>query len=145
MIKKATLIFPHQLFENISNLDSETPIYLIEEFLFFKQYKFHKQKIALHRASMKCYEDYLQSKKLKVHYVATSSPLSDIRKLIVHLNEQNINQLNYIDVADYWLQKRILETSKEFGIDLNTSDSPLFLNTRKELNTFFNSEKTNFH
>ena len=41
MIKKATLIFPHQLFENISNLDSETPIYLIEEFLFFKQYKFH--------------------------------------------------------------------------------------------------------
>lgn len=145
MIKKATLIFPHQLFENISNLDTETPIYLIEEFLFFKQYKFHKQKIALHRASMKYYEDYLKSKNLKVHYVATSSPLSDIRKLILHLNEQNIKQLNYTDVTDYWLQKRILETSKEFGIDLNASDSPLFLNTRKELNTFFNSEKTNFH
>ena len=55
-MKEARIIMPHQLFENIDNLSIKTPIFLIEEILLFKQYNFHKQKIAFHRASMKFYE-----------------------------------------------------------------------------------------
>ena len=145
MIKEVTLIFPHQLFENVSIFKSDTPIYLIEEYLFFKHYKFHKQKIALHRASMKFYEAYLISKNFEVHYIETTSALSDIRKLLINLNENGVNYLNYIDVTDYWLQKRIENACEKFGITRNVYDSPLFLNSKKELSTFFTPDKTNFH
>lgn len=145
MTNEATLIFPHQLFENTSSLDSSAPIYLIEEYLFFKQYKFHKQKIALHRASMKFYETFLISKKFEVHYIEAISPLSDSRELLAHLNEKGIHRINYFDVADYWLHKRMKESCEKFEITSNELSSPLFLNTKKELSSFFNSEKTNFH
>ncbi len=54
------LIFPHQLFKASPLFDVLAPVYLVEELLFFKQYPFHKQKIAFHRASMKKYEDFLK-------------------------------------------------------------------------------------
>ncbi|MGB5321738.1 cryptochrome/photolyase family protein [Lutimonas sp.] len=54
-MKTAHLIFPHQLFRNPTWIGQTAIIYLIEEFLFFKQFPFHKQKIAFHRASMKSY------------------------------------------------------------------------------------------
>ena len=63
------IIFPHQLFENNKLLSKCDTIYMVEEFLFFKQYNFHKQKIILHRASMKFYESYLQSQKINVIYI----------------------------------------------------------------------------
>ena len=40
------ILFPHQLFEqNVITSTCDT-IYLVEEYLFFKHYNFHKQKIA---------------------------------------------------------------------------------------------------
>ena len=57
-MKAINIIFPNQLFKNSSLLENKHEIYLIEEFLFFKQYKFHKQKIAFHRATMKTYQNY---------------------------------------------------------------------------------------
>ena len=55
------IIFPHQLFEqNLLALKCDT-IYLVEECLYFKQFNFHKQKIAFHRASMKFYENNEQT------------------------------------------------------------------------------------
>ncbi|MBP6234492.1 MAG: cryptochrome/photolyase family protein [Saprospiraceae bacterium] len=58
--------FPHPLFEQNSLIARCDTIYLVEEYLFFKQYNFHKQKIAFHRMSMKFYESYLQSKSIQV-------------------------------------------------------------------------------
>jgi deoxyribodipyrimidine photolyase-related protein len=61
-MKTVNIIFPNQLFE-VSPLPLEQSIsYLIEDDLFFKQYNFHKQKLGLHRSSMKFYESYLNSK-----------------------------------------------------------------------------------
>jgi len=47
------LVFPHQLFKDQSVLEAGSTYYLVEEYLFFDQYKFHKQKIAFHRATMR--------------------------------------------------------------------------------------------
>lgn len=62
-MKQINLIFPHQLFEASPLFDLDAPFYIVEEFLFFKQYKFHKQKIAFHRATMKRYADFIQKRK----------------------------------------------------------------------------------
>ena len=68
-MKAINIIFPHQLFLESPILENNNEIYLIEEYLFFKQYQFHKQKIAFHRASMKAYQAYLQSLNKTVHYI----------------------------------------------------------------------------
>lgn len=70
------IIFLHQLFEN------GLPVCLIEEFLFFKQYSFHKQKIAFHRVTMRYYEIFLTSKNIEINYVESIQNTSDIPELI---------------------------------------------------------------
>lgn len=143
-MKTASLIFPHQLFENSPlNFENKT-VFLIEEFLFFKQYKFHQQKIAFHRASMKFYADYLSSENINVNYIESTNELSDIRSLIEHLGQNNFEQIDYIDTVDNWLEKRIQETSTQVNIHLNKIESPLFINTNKDLETFFHDKKKKF-
>ncbi|WP_309477266.1 cryptochrome/photolyase family protein [Tenacibaculum aquimarinum] len=70
-MKKINLVFPNQLFEFSPLLKNNLPVYLIEEFLFFKQLNFHKQKIAYHRATMKHYEAFLASKNIKIVYISS--------------------------------------------------------------------------
>src|SRR5690606_17748364 len=89
----AQLIFPHQLFKDTSYLKNGQPVFLVEEYLFFKQYKFHKQKIAFHRASMKFYEHYLLEKGFDVQYIESSHQLSDSRSLMLFLAEQGFKKI----------------------------------------------------
>lgn len=145
-MQEARLIFPHQLFEASPLLVTKGPIYLVEEYLFFKQYPFHKQKIAFHRASMQCYADVLRKyEHLILHYIEATNELSDIRKLIPELKRKGITHINYIDPTDYWLHKRIQESCTVQEISVTIFESPLFLNTTKELKSFFKSEKKKFH
>lgn len=134
----AQLIFPHQLFKNIDYLDHDQPVFLVEEFLFFKQYKFHKQKIAFHRASMKFYEEFLTQKKIKVRYIETTSPLADVRNLIKYLEKEKFEKILITDVCDNWLEKRIKETK----LELEIVESPLFINTRDDLKLYFENKKS---
>ncbi len=91
-LKTAQLIFPHQLFQEISFLEKGIPVFLVEEVLFFKQYTFHQQKLAFHRATMKFYENFLLEKGFKVHYIESISELSDIRNLIGFLEQEGFEK-----------------------------------------------------
>jgi len=141
-MKAINIIFPHQLFQNSPLLENNHEIYLIEEFLFFKQYKFHKQKIAFHRASMKAYQYYLEDLNLKVHYVDTDHILSDIRHFDQEIKTKNIHEINLIDPTDDWLEQRINALSKVSKIIIHKT--PMFLNSREDLTPFFRKEKTYF-
>ncbi|NNE33463.1 MAG: cryptochrome/photolyase family protein [Winogradskyella sp.] len=141
-MKEAILLFPHQLFKDSPILDRDCNIYLIEEFLFFKHYKFHKQKISFHRASMKAYSDYLKAKGKNTNYIDATSELSDIRQLIPKLKGDGIKKLHIIDPTDNWLQKHINEVSE--NIDIKWYENPLFINTKEELSSFFKPNKKKF-
>ena len=136
------IIFPNQLFKNSEILDPIENIILIEEYLFFNQYKFHKQKIAFHRATMKAYEDYLSNKGKKVTYINAKSEWSDIRKLLPKLEEEGTSKIHIIDPTDNWLEKHIHQFKG--ALDINWYDNPLFINTKKELSTFFKPTKKKF-
>ena len=58
-MKEVLIILPNQLHESNDALQKNIPIYLVEEYMFFNQYNFHKQKLVFQRASMKNYENYL--------------------------------------------------------------------------------------
>ncbi|WP_122893628.1 cryptochrome/photolyase family protein [Arcobacter peruensis] len=115
------LLYPHQLFENIEKLRG-FKILLIEEPLFFTQYKFHIQKLVMHRASMKFYQNYLEQNDIEVQYCGNENYLDDY-------TDENIT---IYDVVDDWLIKKISKNLK----NLTILDNPNFLNPKDE-NRFF--------
>ena len=139
MTADAVLLFPHQLFKDTPILNLNCDGYLVEEFLFFSHYKFHKQKIAFHRASMKAYADFLKDKGLSVNYIEARSETSDVRELIPELIHKGLETLHIIDPSDNWLEKHIKSASKSIAIQWY--ENPLFINTKEELSSFFKPSK----
>ena len=142
MQKTVNLIFPHQLFADSPLLRNGHPVYLIEAWRFFKQYRFHKQKIAFHRASMKYYAQYLQEKGITVTYIDTVHPLVDIEKFSLELQRGKITTLAYIDPVDQYLDKELQYIAQHCA--LRRYPSPQFLNDREDLTQFFRPEKRVF-
>ena len=74
-MNQINLLLPNQLFKNSPLFNNNFPCYLVEEYLFFKQYPFHKQKIAFHRTTMKKYADFLTKEmNFDVHYIESIDP-----------------------------------------------------------------------
>jgi deoxyribodipyrimidine photolyase-related protein len=134
---KTGLIFPHQLFQDHQMLKTCSVIYLIEEFLFFKQFHFHKKKVAFHRASMKFYENWLTEKQITVIYIDSSSPLSDVRNLIDTFPALGIQAIEVINPVDFLLEKRIRHSAEKNNITLNQYGSGMFLLSDPEVHQYF--------
>ncbi|MEM9001453.1 MAG: cryptochrome/photolyase family protein [Bacteroidota bacterium] len=144
-MRSVHLIFPHQLFKESPLFNIGAPIYLVEEYLFFRQYPFHKQKIAFHRATMKAYEAFLKTKNHDVRYITALEDEAEVRKLVPSLKQQGITHINYIDPTDNWLQNQLHHSCIANEITWTVFDSPLFLNTREELAPFFRNDKKKYH
>lgn len=141
VMKIASIVFPHQLFQEHPAIEPSIPVYLVEEWLFFKQYPFHFQKLLLHRASMQQYKNYLDKKGYTVHYIDTTESISNVLELIPYLAKKGITEIRVVDVTDNWLSKRLVQSCKKNGINLAQFNSPSFLNTLSETDSFF--EKRN--
>ena len=139
-----TIVFPHQLYKNHPAIDKSREVWLIEEWLFFRQYNFHQQKILLHRASMKCYEDRLQKRKIKTEYVDSTNKISDIRLLIKYFSKKSITEIHYTDTVDNWLEKRLVTACLKNKIKLIKYPSPNFINKIEETDDYFSNRKTYF-
>lgn len=139
MKKTINIIFPHQLFSESTLLKNDHEVYLIEEHLFFREFNFHKQKIAFHRASMKSYEQYLIKLGKTVHYIESENGLADLRNFSQEIEDKSIGKIVYIDPTDDWLEQRILKLGEHCEIEVH--ENPQFLNERSELAPFFRSDK----
>ena len=137
---KILFIFPHQLFLLESDfLNGFDCVYVIEHSLFFgdKKYffKFHKQKLILHRASMQEYFDKLEVENKK--YIEYSNDC-----FVESYAESDVSQVTVFDVVDFELEKRLKEMSKRLNCDLNILETPMFIESKDSLREFFASKKT---
>ena len=144
-MKTVNLIFPNQLFEKSPLLDKDGVFLLIEENLFFQHFKFHVQKLILHRSSMKYYESYLLKNKKEVLYIEQEENISDIRNLIPYLKQKGYNTINYILTNDNYLERRIRDSTEKSKIVLKGFENPMFLNSSSDLESFFRSDKKKFY
>jgi len=144
-MKTVNLIFPNQLFEDSPLLEKDGVFLLIEENLFFQHFKFHVQKLILHRSSMKYYESYLLKNKKEVLYIEQEENTSDIRKLIPYLKQKGYNTINYILTNDNYLERRIRNSTEKSEIVLKGFENPMFLNSSSDLESFFRSDKKKFY
>ena len=131
------IILPTQLFEyNEYNeyLDKMDNIYIIEEPFYFTSKSFHKQKLILHRASMKYYYDKLKKKYKNIEYI-------EYDKI---KNNEFINKTIHIyDPVD----KPVIEKYRKISQKMVIYDTPLFLETRAELEEYrnTNTNKKNYY
>ena len=139
-MNKINVILPNQLFKDSALLNNGNKIYLIEEFLFFKQYKFHKQKIYFHRSSMLAYLDYIKGLNIEVEYISSNEKSSDIRHFIKNLSS-SVSEINIIHPEDNWLEKRINEECDKSKININFHENIGFITPRNELEPFFRKDK----
>ncbi|MBP6687201.1 MAG: cryptochrome/photolyase family protein, partial [Lacibacter sp.] len=143
-MSSVVLIFPHQLFKEHPALDASRAVYLAEEWLLYRQYNFHKQKLVLHRASMQFYAKWLKENNYEVNYIESTQAENDVRKLINSFAKQQINEIHIADVVDNWLLKRIKETCLLHKIKLNIHTTPGFINSMEEVADYFSKKKTYF-
>jgi deoxyribodipyrimidine photolyase-related protein len=142
--KSAFLIFPHQLYKDIDKLKSVNQVYLIEEHLYFNQYKFHKQKLIFHRSTMRFYHDNLFKNGISAIYINAQNDLCDVRKLIKDLSSKGINEICVYDVCDDWLERRIFHSCQKNKMKLIEYDSQIFINTKQDLKVYFENKKRYF-
>ena len=129
------IILPTQLFEYNDYLDKMDKIYIIEDEFYFTSKKFHKQKLILHRASMKYYYDKLRIKyNSKVIYI-------EFDKI-----DNNYFKNDIIHIYDP-VDKPIIEKYKKLSQKILIYDTPLFLETREDLEEYRNknTNKKNYY
>ena len=135
---KSFIILPTQLFKNNSYLDDMNNIYLIEEPYYFNSRPFHRQKLILHRASMKYYYDYLRDKyNNKIKYIE----FNNLDKFLSKKSNKDGEFYMYDPIDNDMVEKY----SKLFKIKFY--DTPAFLETRKDLEEYRNkyTNKKNYY
>ena len=129
------IILPTQLFEYDEYLDKMDKIYIIEDEFYFTSKKFHKQKLILHRASMKYYYDKLRIKyNSKVIYIEFDKfDNNNFKNNIIHMYDP--------------IDKPIIEKYKKLSQKIVIYDTPLFLETREDLEEYRNknTNKKNYY
>jgi deoxyribodipyrimidine photolyase-related protein len=111
-------------------------VFLIEEPLYFSEFKFHKQKLVLHRASMQRYKHYLEQNQIQViyrefHQLATTESIANI------LRQHKIEAVEIYDVVDDWLCSKLSKALSLNSIHLNIHNSQMFLTLESEFREFF--------
>ena len=122
---KLFVVFPHQLFEDVSLLKKFDKIAIIYEDLFFEQYNFHKTKIAYHIATTSFYRDYLQKFNI-------NSEIIDLRNKVdfesfFEESSKKYSSISYYDTVDFLLEKRIKRYSEKYNIEVQKYDSLNFI------------------
>jgi len=122
------LILPNQLFQETIKLKSYSYIYLIEEPHYFSsnEMKPNKIKIAYMRACMKYYYDKLKKEGFKVVYI-------DYSQLIKNNYDFLKKDICYsYDINDFILREKF----KKLNIKLNELETPMFIMSKNDLNTY---------
>lgn len=115
-----SLILPTQLF--LKNKILKEPIFIYEHPVYFTKYKYHKMKLVLHRASMKCYYDYIKKQYSDVTYINFNSKLP-----------ANFKNLTLYDPVDY----EVIKELKKYKI--TAIDTPAFLTKIDELQEYLDT------
>ncbi len=132
-----TLVFPHQLFSDSPALARGRPVLLVEEYLFFRQFNFHRRKLAYHRATMQHYAADLEKRGFQVETLQSTSAEADARQLGKFLKSKSIKHAHVCDPVDDWLSRRLNTSLAKSHIQATIHPTPMFLNSSSELEQYY--------
>lgn len=133
---KFLILLPNQLFDIDFEKYKEFDIYLYEHPIFFTKYKFHKMKLAYHRATMKYYYDNINLPKSQLHYVEFKININDLFR-----NFKN-KELLFFDPVDFDIMKEIKKLATKNKIKLTIENSKLFILNNDDLIKYNDENKS---
>jgi deoxyribodipyrimidine photolyase-related protein len=133
------IILTNQLYEKspiLDKIDKDTIIFLYEHPIYFTEYKYHKMKLVMHRATMKFYYDYLEKKiKNKIKYLEFND---DLVKEIKKMKAKNLIVYN---PTDHTIMKEYLNICKTNDLTLELFDNPGNICTVEDYNDYLKESK----
>ncbi|MCX5924745.1 MAG: cryptochrome/photolyase family protein [Candidatus Dependentiae bacterium] len=129
------LILPNQLFSDNPLLDKKRKLFLIEHPRYFTDFLFHKQKLLLHRASMKEYFDVLKQQGYQAFYIE----YAHVKETIDSIPPQTI--VHIIDPVDHDLENELKTYAKTHDIIIEWYESPMFLTSTEWIRKNFKKKK----
>ncbi len=145
MTTSAVLIYPHQLYEKHPAIHKDHLHLLIEDLLYFKDsrypMRYHKQKLMLHRASMKRYADeVLGAGRYQYRYIEHQEIDDRLGYVFKMLADEGITTIHVADPTDYLLERRIRRYCKQYQLTLKWYDSPNFVTSKATLLSFWDDK-----
>ena len=148
------LFLPHQLVEperliaegtaaeRLIAKETAPTAWILEEWLFFGQFDFHRQKLIHQRACMKVFAEELRQNGWTVNYVNSADPHSDIRAFLDH-NARHLtgSTLHLYECGDQWLEQRIRRRAQKLELNLEWLPNPLFLDRPLGSDSWFKGKK----
>lgn len=126
------LVYPHQLFDPHPAVAGADAAFLVEDPLFFRQYRFHKQKLMLHRATMK---RYARERLPKAQYI-DAHQLNHTGDVVALVRKAKCDAVRVVDPNDDWLLARLTAACSAAGVRLTVLDDPHFLTPQTEIDAF---------
>ena len=120
----ALIILPNQLFENPVHEEKK---YLIEHPKYFTEKKFHKQKILLHRASMKAYRE-----KFDAEYVEFSEASEKLEEIF-----EEEDEIRMYDPVDHEIRENFEAFAEKFDTELKFLKNPGFMASKSFNERYF--------
>jgi len=139
----AALVYPHQLWEDNPAVVASDTVVLVEDPLFFTQYKFHSQKLVLHRASMSEYAENNKQLGKKVHRIESKS-ISHSGEIGSILKAKKIKRVAAVEPTDDWLKRRVSAGCQDAEIDLKWLPDDSFL-TPVEVMQQWSENRKHYH
>jgi deoxyribodipyrimidine photolyase-related protein len=122
----ATILYPHQLYPSKSAAFSKSrPVYLVEEALFLTEFPTHRQKLLLHRLSLKAYAQELKKAGYSVTYLDVRE-YPNTEAVFAKLASDGVTELHLPDTTDDWLEKRIKEYTEKYQLTRVRYPSEIF-------------------
>ena len=115
--QEVRLVYPHQLFTQHLEAPSGTTFVLVEDDLYFRQYRFHMQKLVLHRASMRRFAERLRAASYDVEVVETDADRTSGAGLVATLERLRPTRVTAYDVVDDWLARDTSAALADAGVD----------------------------
>ncbi len=131
---------PHQLFESHLEAEPGTTFALVEHDLMFRQYRFHVQKLVLHRASMRRFAGRLRERGFDVEQIDTDGRTTSRASITRLVQRISPDRVTVYDVVDDWLARDLTAAVADAGLTLRAEDvleTPNFLTTRAQIADFF--------
>ncbi len=146
---KAWLIFPHQLYLQTISDAKNHQVFLIEDRLFFcdnrHPLKFHKLKLAYHRATMRKFQDEHFPNSRYLEYQTAL----DYDHVFEQFVKADISELHTYYPSDFILEKRLKSKAETYNLKLVFHECPGFICTEQEIRKYFKTQKkllqTNFY
>ncbi len=140
------LIFPHQLFRPHPGLAlCPRRVLLVEDPLFFRDTvqpaRFHKQKLWLHRVTMRRYRQWLESEGYLVETIEMASSITLAQRLGELTKQPKGTKVALADPIDYLLSRRLHRMARSLDCDLEILPTPCFINTPEENKGYRQSKK----